>query len=122
MSSGYKVFYYLSPSGDNPIKKFINSLEEKQQVKILRIFQYIQEYGLIAIIPHTKKLTGTDLWEIRILGKDNIRIIYIIPLNKTMLVLHGFVKKKQKTSRNDIDIALARYEDWEKRSHRQLDK
>ncbi|MBI5614428.1 type II toxin-antitoxin system RelE/ParE family toxin [Candidatus Gottesmanbacteria bacterium] len=68
-----QVYYYRSPSGEIPIEKFLDSLQDKQQAKILRIFQYIKEYGLSAILPHTKKLSGTPLWEIRILGKDNIR-------------------------------------------------
>lgn len=112
----YKIYYYLSPSGENPVQKFLDSLSEKQQVKVLRIIQYIKDYGLIAVIPHTKKLKGTPLWEIRFLGKDNIRIIYIVPLKETVLLLHGFIKKSQKTSLRDIEIALSRYQEWEKRN------
>lgn len=111
----FKIYYYLSPSGDNPIQKFLDALSEKQQVKILRIIQYIKDYGLIAIIPHTKKLKSTPLWEIRILGKDNIRIIYVVPMKETILLLHGFVKKTQRTSPRDIRIALGRYYEWKKR-------
>lgn len=110
----YKIYYYVSFSGENPVQKFLDSLSEKQQVKVLRIIQYIRDYGLIAVIPHTKKLKGTPLWEIRILGKDNIRIIYVIPLKETVLLLHGFIKKSQKTSSRDLDIAITRYQKWKR--------
>ena len=108
------IYYYISPTGDNPIEQFLDSLSERQQVKILRIFQYIKEYGLSAILPHTKKLTGTSLWEIRILGKDNIRVLYVIPTSNFVLVLHGFIKKSQKTPIKELQTALARHEQWKR--------
>ena len=106
------IYYYTSARGENPVKEFIDSLEERQQVKILRIFQLIEEYGLRAASSHAKKVTGTPLWEIRTLGKDNIRILYIVPEKSAVLALHGFVKKKRKTPRKELDMALNRYQLW----------
>ena len=108
----WKVEYYISTKGGNPIDDFLNSLSVKQQSKILRIFQYIEIYGINSILPHTKKVAGTPLWEIRVLGKDNIRVIYVIQTKESILVLHGFIKKKQKTPKRELDIAIARYTDW----------
>lgn len=71
----------------------------------------LQEYGLSAIIPNVKKLSGTPLWEIRILGQDNIRILYVTIEKNAILVLHGFIKKKQKTPPKEIKIALLRYKE-----------
>ena len=104
--------YYLTAKGENPVSDFLDSLNQKQQSKILRIFSYINSYGLTAVIPHVKKLTGTPLWEIRILGQDNIRVLYISPQKESVLVLHGFIKKKQKTPPREIEIAINRYKDW----------
>jgi phage-related protein len=107
-----KIVYYVSRNGNNPIKVFLDSLNQKQQVKILRILGYIKEYGLQSVIPHLKKLSGTPLWEIRILGKDNIRLLYILEFRNTIIILHGFIKKTQKTEKQDIIIALNRFQDW----------
>ncbi|HUV72360.1 MAG TPA: type II toxin-antitoxin system RelE/ParE family toxin [Clostridia bacterium] len=104
-----QIFYYTTPSGQNPIDKFLNSLSGKQQAKILRIFETIKESGLQSILPHVRKLTGTPLWEIRILGKDNLRIIYVVPYLDTVLLLHGFIKKTRKTPKKEIETALGRY-------------
>lgn len=106
------VVYYTSNSGFNPIKLFLDSLEKKQQSKLLRILEQIKEYGLQSVIPHLKKLSGLPLWEIRILGKDNIRLLYVLAYVNTIVVLHGFIKKTQKTNKKDIRIALRRYEEW----------
>ncbi len=113
MKSSWRVVYYIDSQGDNPVSKFIDDLSYSQQSKILRIFQYIQEYGLDSVISHLKKLTGTPFWEIRILGKDNVRIIYVVPNKYNILVLHGFIKKKQKTPRRDLEIAIQRYKEYQ---------
>lgn len=106
------VVYYLTPSGENPIKDFIDSLQKVQKAKIFRLFEIYQEYGLSAIIPHTKKLSGTPLWEIKIKGKDNIRIIYVVRTKDSILVLHGFIKKTQKTPQKELKTALEKYKKW----------
>ena len=110
-----QVIYYTTIQGENPVSDFLDSLLQKQQVKILRILQYMGKYGISSVLPHTRKLTGTPLWEIRILGKDNLRVLYVIPVKNIVLVLHGFVKKKQKTPRKEIDIAVSRLKDWQSR-------
>jgi phage-related protein len=95
-----KIIYYTTVQGENPISNFLDSLSSKQQSSIL---------------PHVKKLVGTPFWEIRILGKDNLRIIYVSVQNDHVLLLHGFIKKTQKTSPRDIQTAILRYNDWVKR-------
>lgn len=111
----WSVGYYISSHGENPIDDFLNSLSPSQQSKVLRIFNYCKVYGISSILPHTKKLKGSPFWEIRILGRDNIRVIYVVPMEKIILVLHGFIKKKQKTPKKDLEIANSRYIDWKKR-------
>lgn len=107
-----KVIYYTTISGEDPTQEFINSLSVKQQRKISRIITYIQKYGLTTAISHVKKLTGTDLWEIRILGQDNVRVFYATVLSDTILLLHGFIKKSQSTPNKEIETALNRLKDW----------
>ena len=110
-----QIYYYTSPSGENPFSKFLDSLLPKQQAKILRIFQYIRQYDLKVVSSHIKKLSGTPLWEIRILGKDNIRVVYISWQKLNILILHGFIKKTNKTPKKELKIALKRLDDWYKR-------
>ncbi len=110
------VFYYISPRGDNPVKDFIDSLPFKQKAKIFRIFQFLQEYGFYSITLHIKKLTGTSFWEIRILGTDNLRIIFFIAGKNEILVLHGFKKKTKKTPSKELTLAFKRFTKWQKRS------
>ncbi len=106
------VYYYTTLDGGNPTRIFIESLQEKQQRKVTRILTYIEKYGLVTAIPHIKKLISTPLWEIRVLGEDSIRIFYASVLTNSILLLHGFIKKSQKTPQKEINTALARYTEW----------
>lgn len=106
------IQYYLTLSGKNPISDFLDTLNPKQQVKLLRILNSIKAYGLQSVFPHLKKLTGTPFWEIRVLGKDNIRVIYISFTKDSILALHGFIKKTEKTPQREIKLAFDRYNDW----------
>lgn len=105
----WKVIYYTSPSGDNPVSDFLDGLDKQTQSKLLRIVANIQEYGLLSIIPHIRKLSDTPLWEIRVLGKSNARIIYVVPTQTKVILLHGFIKKSNKTPSKEINIALMRF-------------
>lgn len=108
----WRVIYYTSPSGDKPISDFLDSLNKQAQSKLLRIFNYIEEYGLQSVIRHIKKLSGTPFWEIRILGQDTIRVIYVVSTPLHVLVLHGFTKKTQKTPLKELEIVSKRYQQY----------
>jgi phage-related protein len=107
------VYYYTTSGGENPFARFLDSLEKSAAAKVLRLISAINVYGLLSILPHTKKLTGTPLWEIRILGKDNIRVIYVTKHDRAIIVLHGFIKKTQVTPHREIAVAMKRYADMQ---------
>jgi len=110
-----KVIYYKDSLGKNPVSDFLDSLRESQQTKLLRVINYIKIYGLQSVIPHVKKVIGAPFWEIRILGKDNVRIFYVVIQGDVVLLPHGFTKKTQKTSSRDISVALKRLEEYRSR-------
>ena len=107
-----KIYYYTTISNNNPVKEFIESLNKSQTAKVARILKTIEQYGIKFSFPYTRKVTGTQLWGIRILGQDNIRVIHAVIYRQDILLLHGFLKKKQKTPKKDLDTALNRYKDW----------
>ncbi len=115
MDEKWKVKAYESLNGDIPVEKFIKSLDDKTRLKISRTLDLLEEFGLEGASPHVKKLTGTSLWELRILGSDNIRIFYITMTGKIFLLLHGFKKKKQKTPPKEIKLAEERLKEYQSR-------
>lgn len=69
----------------------------------------IQANGLKRIHePYIKHLEG-KLWEMRMKGRDTIaRAIYVTAVEKRIVIVRVFTKKKQKTPRREIEIALER--------------
>jgi phage-related protein len=113
----WKIDYYESPAGNKPVESFINSLEEKAQNKIVRTLELLEEFGITIGFPHAKRLIGTPLWELRILGSDSLRILYIAKEQKCFLLLHAFKKKTQKTEKKEIKIAIQRLREYRSRNN-----
>lgn len=108
----WNIVYYESPSGGVPVYDFIESLNPTAKSKVSNTFDLLTEFGTKLGLPHVKKVTGTELWELRILGGDSIRIFYIATSGRTFLLLHGFIKKSQKVPKKEIKIALARLKEY----------
>ena len=116
MKKIWKIQYYKQEIGESPIFEFIEELPEKAQAKLINTLSFLTEYGILLREPHVKKVAGTRLWELRILGQDNLRILYIAITGKNFLLLHAFNKKKQKTDKREINTALARLRDYRSRA------
>ncbi len=84
------------------------------QAKISNTFDLLLEFGIRLGLPHVKKVVNTNLWELRIVGGDNIRIFYVASSGKKFLLLHGFVKKTQKTNKNELKTAIFRLKEFNK--------
>jgi len=87
--------------GDAPIEKFLDSLSEKQQVKVLRMFSTLPHMDCL----HTSSYEEIDrvrLWEIRVLGKDNVRVIYAVVMENGVLILSGFMKRSAKNALHEL--------------------
>lgn len=105
----YAVYFYQQKDGKSPIIEFIQSVGKPLRIKIERQVAYLRRFGITKENPSLRKLTGTPLWEIRILGKDNTRIICAVVVHGKIFIVHIFKKKGNKTSLGDIDLALKRY-------------
>jgi len=57
----------------------------------------------------SKKL-DTGLWEVctNLSNRTTARIFFMV-IKSTMVLLHGFIKKSQKTPKQDIDLAKKRH-------------
>lgn len=108
MESKWKINYYALENKPSPIFKFIENQPENIQSKIYHTLNLLEEYGPLLKTPHVKKLTGTPLWELRILGQGNIRFFYVLKTGSTFVILHAFIKKTSKTPKKEISTALKR--------------
>ena len=103
----YKVLIHPIAETPNLIQEFIKKLQRSSIQKIARQLRYLEEYGLVSEVIDTKKLKGYDFWEVRILGKENIRII-VWGYDQYIFVIHIFKKKSQSTSPKELELAKYR--------------
>ncbi|MEC4678053.1 MAG: type II toxin-antitoxin system RelE/ParE family toxin [Nitrospirota bacterium] len=87
----------------------LRALPDDMFARFRRISSLIEEYGLENVhAPHIKHLEGA-LWEMRMKGKDGIsRAIYVTAKGKRVVVVRVFIKKTQKTPRQEMTLALKR--------------
>ncbi len=91
------------------------ALPADMQAKFLRVSELLEEFGPHKVgLPHVRFVEG-KLWEMRMTGRDGIaRALYVAHTGQTLIVLHVFVKKTQKTPRNAIETALNRLQEIKK--------
>ena len=115
------IKYYQAVDGNSPIYEFIEALPEKAIGKLVHTLALLTEFGVQLREPHVKKVSGTPIWELRILGEDSIRIFYVAAKPQTFLLLHAIKKTKQKTPPKEIKIAIKRLDEYRKRVNLALD-
>jgi phage-related protein len=88
------------------------ALPEDMQARFFRIAELIAAFGLERVgKPHVDHIEG-PLWEIRMKGADGIaRALYVTAKGRRVVVVRVFVKKTQKTPRQEIELALKRAKD-----------
>jgi phage-related protein len=82
------------------VLKFIRDLDPETKMRIDRTRETLERLGHLIDMPDSKSL-GKGLFELRLLGKKQVRILYMFKNNKAY-ILHGFVKKSWKISDKDI--------------------
>ena len=87
----------------------LEALPDDIRSRFVRISNLLEQFGPHNVgMPHIRSL-GDKLWEIRASGRDGIaRGIYIVATRKSIVVLHVFIKKTQKTPSRSILIAIKR--------------
>lgn len=87
----------------------IAALPEDMRARLTRVSAFIEAVGLERVgEPHVKHIRG-PLWEMRLTGRDGIsRALYVTAAGKRVVIVRAFIKKTQKTPRQEIELALAR--------------
>lgn len=55
-----------------------------------------------------------DIWEIRCSLNNRIARVLFAIIGQEMILLHGFIKKTQKTPIDEIQLAESRFKEYEK--------
>ncbi len=100
------VDFYQETNGNEPVRKWLKSLAKEERSFIGKDICTVQE-GWPLGMPLVRSL-GSGLWEVRCSMPSGIaRVIFVMKDNR-MVLLHGFIKKSQKTPLQELDIAKRR--------------
>jgi phage-related protein len=98
---------YRSNSGREPVREWLRKLDAGDR-KILGEDIKDVEFSWPIGMPLVRAL-GRELWEVRSnLPRGRIARILFCVEAECMVLLHGFIKKTQKTPQPDLDLALRR--------------
>ena len=105
------VTFYMTPLGNEPVLEWLRSLEREFKKSIgedIKLIQFRWPLGM----PLVRKME-TDLWEVRSnLTHGNISRVFFTISGSQMVLLHGFIKKSQKTPKKEIERARHRKNKW----------
>lgn len=100
------VYFFKEDSGKEPVKEWLRGFPVHERKIIGRDIRIVQIDWPIG--PPLIKSLGLGLWEVRSrLDNRIVRVIFIFHKG-AMILLHGFVKKSQKTPTNDLSLAQKR--------------
>ena len=108
----FEVLFYQNQNGDSPVEEFLNSVDTKMQAKIVGMLELLQEKGTSLRETYSKNL-GDGIFELRCKQGSNItRILYFFYYKGKIIVTNGFVKKSDKTPKNEIVLAKKRRDNF----------
>jgi phage-related protein len=106
------VVFYRTSAGAEVVKEWLRKLSDEDRGAIGQDLMRVQ-YRWPVGMPLCRPL-GSGLWEVRssLPGNRIARMMFSIA-NERIVVLHGFIKKTQKTPPDDLALARKRAAEFE---------
>ena len=108
----FTVEFFEKEDGTFPAEEFILAQDLKMRAKIFRMVELLELKGNDLREPYSKKI-AEDIYELRVKqGTDITRILYFFVAGKKIILTNGFVKKSDKTPKNEIEKAIKYKEEY----------
>jgi phage-related protein len=100
------VRFFKTLAGNEPVREWLKSQTDLDRKRIGEDIKTVQ-FGWPMGMPIVRKIEP-GLWEIRSDLRNGIARILFTVVGNLMVLLHGFVKKSQKTPLEDLELAQRR--------------
>lgn len=101
----FEILFYEKEDGTEPAKDFLLSLDKKMRTKMLRTIEMLQYNGYELREPYSKSVSE-GIMELRAkVGSDISRVMYFFVVGRKAILTNGFIKKTQKTPKEEIERA-----------------
>jgi phage-related protein len=101
-----KVYFFKNPSGNEPVRDWLRLRTDEDKKAIgedIKAVEFLWPVGYPQVVKLDK-----DLWEVRTDLQDGICRVVFSFWKGFMVLLHGIIKKSQKTPTQDLDLAKKR--------------
>jgi phage-related protein len=100
--------FYQTGAGNEPVREWLKDLDKEERRAIGTDIKTV-EIGWPVGMPTCRPISGHDgLWEVRTAFERGIARTFFCIKGGKMVLLHGIIKKSQKTPKNDIQTAVKR--------------
>lgn len=90
------------------VESFVLGLPDGLLARYLRLTDAMLQFGANLGMPHTRAMSD-GLFELRVKGKEGIaRVFYCTLVGQRIVMLHGFIKKSEKTPPKELKLARER--------------
>lgn len=108
----WTIEFYRNPNGKSPVEQFLIDLDNKTAVKVYGAIDLLKHHGINLREPYVKHIED-KIYELRVKDHRGIyRILYFAAKGAKFVLLHGFVKKSQKTPKEEILKAKKRMKEY----------
>ena len=101
-----RVAFFQTEAGREPVREWLKALPRAERKTIGEEVKTVQ-FGWPLGMPLVRKMEP-DLWEVRVRLGDRIARVFFTVEEDVMVLLHGSIKKGQKTPRKELDLARKR--------------
>lgn len=105
------VRFFRTSAGNEPVRDWLKAMTREDRRAVGEDIKTAQ-FGWPLGMPLVRKL-DRDLWEVRTTLPDGIARVMFTVRRSRMILLHGFIKKSQKTPQNELDTARKRLKQLE---------
>jgi phage-related protein len=104
----YKAIFYTDNRGKELVREFIDAQDSATRTKFVKLLELLQVYGPELMMPYARYLRG-GIYELRIRGKNEVRVFYLcITKQHSVVLLHAFKKRTQKMPAKEFAVAQKR--------------
>jgi len=100
------VVFFRLDSGREPVREWLRDMGRENRKTLGEDIKTLQ-FGWPVGMPLARKM-GDNLWELRSTISSGIARTFFTVYRKKIVLLHGFVKKSQKTPPNELATAKRR--------------
>lgn len=111
MAGRWQLVLYTTAAGRSPVAEYLDGLSAQEAARVTKELELLAEFGSDLGEPHVRKV-DRKLWELRVRGKLQHRVLYFAAAEQKLVLLHAFTKKTQRTPPGELETARRRMADY----------